>query len=138
MNFKYAIVLAMLALLSVAGIGKVIDHPSTPVASALRTPLVRVQSPISPATGPAATRPGCATLPVEHEDLEDEWRVRQPMITGAVAQRVAEAYVKTGCASQVELEEEDDQFVYNVQIGRTEVALDAVTGVVLDTDYDED
>lgn len=138
MNFKYAIVLAMLALLSVAGVGKVIDHPTAPATGAMRMPLMQVQSPISPTAGPAATRPGCATLPVEHEDLEDEWRVRQPMITGAVAQQVAEAYVKTGCASQIELEEEDDQFVYTVQIGRTEVELDAMTGVVLDTDYDED
>jgi uncharacterized membrane protein YkoI len=61
-----------------------------------------------------------------------------PSITAAEAQATAEEYLNAGTASQVELDDENGQLVYSVEINGTDVTVDALTGAVLGTESGED
>jgi uncharacterized membrane protein YkoI len=57
-----------------------------------------------------------------------------PAITAAAAQQTAEAYLNAGSATRTELDDENGQLVYSVEIGGTDVKVDAMTGAVLSAD----
>lgn len=61
-----------------------------------------------------------------------------PSITAEEAQAAAEAYLNAGTASQVELDDQNGQLVYSVEINGTDVTVDALTGAVLGTESGED
>jgi len=61
-----------------------------------------------------------------------------PAITAKEAQATAEAYLNAGTATQVELDDEDGQLVYSVEIGGTDVKVDAMTGTVLGVETGQD
>jgi uncharacterized membrane protein YkoI len=61
-----------------------------------------------------------------------------PAITAEQAQATAEAYLNAGTATQVELDDENGQLVYSVEIGGTDVKVDAMTGTVLGTETGQD
>ena len=61
-----------------------------------------------------------------------------PSITAEAAQQAAEAYVHAGRATQVELDDENGTLVYSVEIGSSDVKVDAMTGAVLGVESGED
>ena len=61
-----------------------------------------------------------------------------PSITAEAAQQAAEAYLNAGTATQVELDEENGTLVYSVEIGGSDVKVDAMTGAVLGVESGED
>jgi uncharacterized membrane protein YkoI len=61
-----------------------------------------------------------------------------PSITAEEAQVAAEAYLNAGAASQVELDDQNGQLVYSVEINGTDVTVDAMTGNILGTESAED
>jgi uncharacterized membrane protein YkoI len=61
-----------------------------------------------------------------------------PSITAEAAQQAAEAYVNAGTATQVELDDENGALVYSVEIGSSDVKVDAMTGAVLGVESGED
>jgi uncharacterized membrane protein YkoI len=61
-----------------------------------------------------------------------------PLITADTARQTAEAYLNAGPATQVELDDENGKLVYSVEIGTTDVKVDAMTGAVLGTDTGQD
>jgi uncharacterized membrane protein YkoI len=61
-----------------------------------------------------------------------------PAITAEQAQATAEVYLNAGTATQVELDDEDDQLIYSVEIGGTDVKVDAMTGTVLGVETGQD
>ncbi len=69
---------------------------------------------------------------------QDEAPLGTPAITAETAQHAAEAYLNAGTASQVELDDENGQLVYSVEIGSNDVKVDALTGDVLGVETDED
>jgi hypothetical protein len=83
------------------------------------------------------------TWSVEDDDLNDdveEAEVRSPgapVITIEDALRLAEAHLGNGTAHEVELEYEGGRWVYSVEIGADEVAVDAILGDVLGVDTGE-
>jgi len=67
----------------------------------------------------------------EADDAQDVAPSGTPAISAATAQQAAEAHLGAGSASKVELDDEDGQLVYSVEIGSTDVKVDAMTGAVL-------
>ena len=61
-----------------------------------------------------------------------------PSITAEAAQQAAEAYLNAGTATQVELDDENGTLVYSVEIGSSDVMVDAMTGAVLGVESGED
>jgi len=61
-----------------------------------------------------------------------------PSITAEAAQQAAEAYLNAGTATQVELDDENGTLVYSVEIGSSDVQVDAMTGAVLGVESGED
>jgi len=61
-----------------------------------------------------------------------------PAITAAQAQATAEAQLKAGAASKVELDDENGQLVYSVEIGSSDVKVDAMTGTIISVESGED
>jgi uncharacterized membrane protein YkoI len=61
-----------------------------------------------------------------------------PAITADQAQAAAEASLNAGTASKVELDDENGQLVYSVEIGSSDVKVDAMTGAVLGVETGED
>jgi uncharacterized membrane protein YkoI len=61
-----------------------------------------------------------------------------PAITADAAKASAEAALNAGSASQVSLDDENGKLVYSVQIGNSDVKVDAMTGSVLGTESGED
>jgi uncharacterized membrane protein YkoI len=61
-----------------------------------------------------------------------------PAITAEQARATAEAYLNAGTATQVEVDDENGQLVYSVEIGGTDVKVDAMTGAVLGTETGQD
>ena len=72
------------------------------------------------------------------QDRQEATPAAQPAITAAAAQQTAEAHLKAGRASKVALDDENGQLIYSIQIGNTEVKVDAMTGAVLSTGHAED
>jgi uncharacterized membrane protein YkoI len=121
MNFK-SLSIAMLAVVSLGGSGKLAAQAATHGAS----PLFNGQA-------STATRAACATVPVLEQDA---WgSPDKPAITAAAAQQIAEAHVQAGCARQIKLDEEDCRLIYKVKFIGVKVEVDATTGVVIDIDY---
>jgi uncharacterized membrane protein YkoI len=71
-------------------------------------------------------------------DDQHDTALGTPALTAADALRIAEAYLNAGSATQVELDDENGQLVYSVEIGTSEVKVDAMTGEVLGVETDED
>ena len=69
-------------------------------------------------------------------DGQDAVPTGTPAITAEAAQAAAEAHLNAGTASQVELDDENGQLVYSVQIGASDVKVDAMTGTVLGVESD--
>jgi uncharacterized membrane protein YkoI len=69
---------------------------------------------------------------------QDEAPAGTPAITADQAQAAAEASLSAGTASKVELDDENGQLVYSVEIGSSEVKVDATTGAVLGVETGED
>jgi uncharacterized membrane protein YkoI len=82
--------------------------------------------------------PDSAAQVEEAGDGQDETPAGTPAITADQAQTAAEAYLSAGTASQVELDDENGQLVYSVEIGSSEVKVDAMTGAVLGVETGED
>lgn len=61
-----------------------------------------------------------------------------PAITADQAKATAEAHLNAGAASKVELDDENGQLVYSVDIGGVDVIVDAMTGAVVTVDSDQD
>ena len=61
-----------------------------------------------------------------------------PAITADQAQATAEAHLNAGTATKVELDDENGQLVYSVEIGTSDVKVEAMTGAVLGVDTDQD
>ncbi|HRI57733.1 MAG TPA: PepSY domain-containing protein [Anaerolineae bacterium] len=72
----------------------------------------------------------------ECDDEKDAASLGTPAITFDQAQAAAEAHLNAGSASEIELENENGQLVYSVEIGASEVKLDAMTGAVLGVERD--
>ncbi|MEP7136067.1 MAG: PepSY domain-containing protein [Chloroflexota bacterium] len=75
---------------------------------------------------------------VESADGQDNAPVGTPSIPAEVAQKTAETYLNAGTATKVELGDENGKLVYSVEIGTTDVKVDAMTGSVLGTEAAED
>lgn len=56
------------------------------------------------------------------------------VIAAQDAQKTAEAYAKAGTATSITLDDENGRLVYSIQIGETDVKVDAMTGIVIGTD----
>jgi uncharacterized membrane protein YkoI len=69
---------------------------------------------------------------------QDEAPLGTPAITPDAAQQTAEAHLNVGSSSQVELDDENGQLVYSVEIGSSDVKVDAMTGTVLGVETGED
>lgn len=61
-----------------------------------------------------------------------------PAITADQAKATAEAHLSAGAASKVELDDENGQLVYSVEIGSADVKIDAMTGAVITVENDQD
>ncbi len=79
-----------------------------------------------------------AVLGVEAEDGHDAAPTDPPTITSDQAKTAAEAHLNAGTATKVELDAEDGKWVYSVEIGTSEVKVDAMTGAVLGVDSGQD
>jgi len=75
---------------------------------------------------------------VEENDGQDTAPSGTPAITAEAAQRTAEAHLNAGTAAKVELDDENGKLVYSVDIGGTDVKVDAMTGAVIGTENAED
>jgi uncharacterized membrane protein YkoI len=74
----------------------------------------------------------------EAGDGQDAAPAGTPAITADQAQAAAEASLNAGTASKVELDDENGQLVYSVEIGSSDVKVDATTGAVLGVETGED
>lgn len=72
------------------------------------------------------------------EDEQDETSPGTPAITAAEPLQIAEKHLNAGAAIEIELENENGQLVYSVEIGSNDVKVDAMTGEVLGVEADED
>lgn len=72
------------------------------------------------------------------DESQDAVATGTPAITADQAQAAAEASLSNGSASAVELDDENGQLVYSVQIGTSDVKIDAMTGAVVGTETGED
>ena len=61
-----------------------------------------------------------------------------PAITADQARTTAEAQLNAGAASKVELDDENGQLVYSVEIGGADVKVDAMTGAIVTVDNEQD
>jgi len=75
---------------------------------------------------------------VESANGQDAAPTGAPAITAEAAQKTAETYLNAGAATKVELDDEDGKLIYSVEIGGTDVKVDAMTGNVLGTESTED
>ncbi len=59
-------------------------------------------------------------------------------ITADQAKATAEAHLSAGAAGKVELDDENGQLVYSVEIGSVDVKVDAMTGAIVTVDNEQD
>lgn len=71
-------------------------------------------------------------------DQNDAAPSATPAITADQAKATAEAQLNAGAASKVELDDENGQLVYSVEIGGVDVKVDAMTGAVVTVDNGQD
>jgi len=74
---------------------------------------------------------------VESADEQDAAPAGTPSISAEVAQKTAETFLNAGTATKVELDDENGKLVYSVEIGVTDVKVDAMTGAVLGSEPTE-
>jgi len=74
----------------------------------------------------------------EAADGQDAAPVGTPSITADQAKAAAEAHLNAGAATQVQLDDENGTLVYSVEIGTSDVKVDAMTGAVLSVDSGQD
>ena len=77
-------------------------------------------------------------LGVEKDQDDDVAQLGTPAITADQARATAEAHLNAGPASKVELDAENGKLVYSVDIGTSEVKVDAMSGEVLGVESDLD
>ncbi len=71
-------------------------------------------------------------------DGQDAAVAQTPAVSPEQAQAAAEASLNAGTATKVELDDENGQLVYSVEIGSTDVKVDAMTGAVLGAEAGQD
>jgi len=74
----------------------------------------------------------------EAVDGQDAAPAGTPSITADQAKAAAEAYLNAGAATKVQLDDENGKLVYSVEIGTSDVKVDAMTGAVLGVDSGQD
>lgn len=86
--------------------------------------------------------PDAAEADTESEAAESDQNDAAPSATPAItadqARATAEAQLNAGAASKVELDDENGQLVYSVEIGGVDVKVDAMTGVVVTVESGQD
>jgi uncharacterized membrane protein YkoI len=70
----------------------------------------------------------------EGADGQDAAPAGTPSITADQAKATAEAYLNAGTATKVELDDENGKLIYSVEIGTSDVKVDAMTNAVLGVD----
>jgi len=153
MKINRFVALALIAVLAVAAMGAI----STYVAAQGTEPPTPSQdcdaedddaaeaAEAGPDTDAIEEEVECGHQDSDADDVEEEFEAETedsptgtPAITAEEAQRAAEAYLGSGTASGAELESENGQLVYGVEIEGTEVTIDAMTGGVLGVEVDGD
>lgn len=71
-------------------------------------------------------------------DQNDAAPSATPAITADQARATAEAQLNAGAASKVELDDENGQLVYSVEIGGVDVKVDAMTGAIVTVENGQD
>jgi uncharacterized membrane protein YkoI len=74
----------------------------------------------------------------EASDGQDAAVTGTPAISADAARQAAETYLNAGSATKVELDDENGKLVYSVEIGSTDVKVDATTGSVITAESGED
>lgn len=74
----------------------------------------------------------------EAADGQDAAPAGTPSITADQAKVTAEAHLNAGAATKVQLDDENGKLVYSVEIGTSDVKVDAMTGAVLGVDSGQD
>ena len=74
----------------------------------------------------------------EAADGQDAAPAGTPSITADQAKAAAEAHLNAGGATKVQLDDENGTLVYSVEIGTSDVKVDAMTGAVLSVDSGQD
>lgn len=74
----------------------------------------------------------------ENSDGQESAPVATPAISAEAAQKTAEAYLKAGPATRVELDDENGKPIYSVEFNGTDVKVDAITGEVLTVETGQD
>ena len=82
-------------------------------------------------TSKEASAETSAETAIEGQDAAPESKA---VIAAQDAQKTAEAYAKAGTATSITLDDENGRLVYSIQIGETDVKVDAMTGIVIGTD----
>jgi len=74
----------------------------------------------------------------EAADGQDAAPMGTPGITADQAKAAAETHLNAGTATKVELDDENGKLIYSVEIGASDVKVDAMTGAVLSVDSGQD
>ncbi|MCB0041994.1 MAG: PepSY domain-containing protein [Caldilinea sp.] len=164
-NTILATAAAAILLFGPAGGQMIRQAARTPAAASL--PAISQQAPAQPSTNCAsqlddATEADSAAADTDTEDLQcgdqnapdaaeadteseaaesdqnDAAPSATPAITADQARATAEAQLNAGAASKVELDDENGQLVYSVEIGGVDVKVDAMTGVVVTVESGQD
>lgn len=141
MRMKRTLAVAAVALLVAGSLGFTAIHSLAQTAQ----PPAQVQTVPAPDSKPAVgadtdqaaeqvgdqnAADGTAEAP-ETGDGQDAAPTGTPAITADQAKATAEAHLNAGPASKVKLDAEDGKLVYSVDIGTSEVKVDAMSGAVL-------
>ena len=164
-NTILATAAAAILLFGPAGGQMIRQAARTPAAASL--PAISQQAPAQPSTNCAsqlddATEADSAAADTDTEELQcgdqnapdgteadteseaaesdqnDSAPSAAPAITADQARATAEAQANAGAASKVELDDENGQLVYSVEIGGVDVKVDAMTGAVVTVDNGQD
>lgn len=74
----------------------------------------------------------------EVADGQDAAPAGTPSISADQAKAAAEAHLNAGTATQVQLDDENGKLIYSVEIGTSDVKVDAMTGTVLSVESNQD
>ena len=74
----------------------------------------------------------------EGADGQDAAPTGTPSITADQAKAAAEAHLASSTATNVQLDDENGRLVYSVEIGTSDVKVDAMTGAILSVDSGQD
>lgn len=142
MKINRFVALAAIALLVVGAMGAVavrsLAQTSRPAAHVQATPAPGDEEAVGADTDDVEEQvsdQNQANTEIE-DDEQDAAPAETLAITAEQAQATAEAYLNAGTATQVELEGENGQLIYSVEIGGTDVEVDAMTGAVLGVETD--